>query len=115
MLRINSLALFHHVLSSYEKKCNISSLKSSLIKLDVTMKNLIDSQQYEKALDLFSQPSEVHTDITINMALKACTKLSDYKRGIKFTNKFHRVHLRILLFKHRLFIFIVSHLFFVQL
>jgi len=46
------------------------------------MKKLIDSKQYQKALDLFQQQSKLRTDISVNMALKACTKLHDYQRGI---------------------------------
>jgi hypothetical protein len=46
------------------------------------MKKLIDSKQYQKALDLFQQQSKLPTDISVNMALKACTKLHDYQRGI---------------------------------
>ena len=43
-------------------------------------KNLL--KQYQKALDLFDQQSKMSSDFTITMALKACTKLNDYQRGI---------------------------------
>jgi hypothetical protein len=47
------------------------------------MKKLIYSKQYRKALGLFDQQTKMSSDITINLALKACTKLKDYQRGIK--------------------------------
>jgi hypothetical protein len=46
------------------------------------MKKLIDSKQYQKALDLFQQQSGPRTDVFVNMALKACTKLHDHQCGI---------------------------------
>jgi len=85
MLRLNTLLVFRRCLSLCEKRYKISSISSSSsssTKLDLTMKKLIDSQQYEKALNLFDQQSESSTDICITMALKACTKLQDYKRGM---------------------------------
>ena len=54
---------------------------SSLTKLDVAMKRFIDSKQYRKALDLFEQQSAVRTDISVNMAMRACIELHDYQRG----------------------------------
>ena len=47
------------------------------------MKALIDSKQYRKALTLFDQQSQTFTDLEINMALKACTSLNEYQRGVK--------------------------------
>jgi len=47
------------------------------------MKKLIDSKQYQKALDVFDKQSKMLTDFDINMALKSCSKLHDYQRGIK--------------------------------
>ncbi|CAF0789637.1 unnamed protein product [Rotaria sordida] len=40
-----------------------------------------------KALDLFDQKFEICTDFTIALAIKACTILNDYKRGINIQQK----------------------------
>ena len=45
------------------------------------MKRVIDTKQYEKALDLFEQQSALRTDVSINMAMRACIELQDYQRG----------------------------------
>jgi hypothetical protein len=84
MLTMNSLSMFRRFLSLYPKIYKTSSVSSSpsSIKLDLTMKKLIDSKQYRKALDLFDQQCHLCSDVIINMALKACTKLHDYQRGM---------------------------------
>ncbi|CAF0888364.1 unnamed protein product, partial [Rotaria sordida] len=51
------------------------------------MKKLIDSKQYKEALDLFDQQAEICNNFTIDMAIKACTILNDYKRGITIQQK----------------------------
>ncbi|CAF3648584.1 unnamed protein product [Rotaria sordida] len=51
------------------------------------MKKLIDSKQYKEALDLFDQQTEICNNFTIDMAIKACTILNDYKRGITIQQK----------------------------
>ncbi|CAF3185331.1 unnamed protein product [Rotaria socialis] len=51
------------------------------------MKSLVDSKQYEKALKLFNEQSQISTDFTINMAIKACTKLHDYQQGVNIKEK----------------------------
>ena len=47
------------------------------------MRKLIDHQQYRKALEIFDQHSARFTDSSLNLALKASTKLSDRTRGIR--------------------------------
>ncbi|CAF4838862.1 unnamed protein product [Rotaria sp. Silwood1] len=64
------------------------SSSSSSNKLNSTMKILIDSKQYKKALDLFNKQSQISTNFTINMAIKACTKLRDYQTGFKILEEF---------------------------
>ncbi|CAF1385837.1 unnamed protein product [Rotaria sp. Silwood1] len=59
------------------------SISLSSNKLNSTMKILIDSKQYKKALNLFNKQSNESTDFTKNMAIKACTKLRDYQTGFK--------------------------------
>ena len=51
------------------------------------MKKLISTKQYKKALNLFNQQSGTLTNQTINMAIKACTKLHDYEEGLKIVQK----------------------------
>jgi hypothetical protein len=83
MLTMNNLSIFRRFSCLYKTRYvtySTSSLKTT--NLYFSMKNLIDSKQYGKALDLFQQRSELRTDVFINMALKACTKLYDYQRGI---------------------------------
>ncbi|CAM4956263.1 unnamed protein product, partial [Rotaria socialis] len=60
---------------------------SSSTKLNSTLKTLIDSKQYEEALKHFDQQPGLHTDFSIDMAIKACTMLHDYKRGINILQK----------------------------
>ena len=47
------------------------------------MKQLIDLHQYRQALELFDQQSTRVTDVALNLALKASTKLADRDRGIR--------------------------------
>lgn len=48
------------------------------------MKTLLESRRYKDAIDLFFQrESDVASDVTWNLALKACTKLPDRERGIR--------------------------------
>ena len=84
----NRFSIFRRLLTQYKQTNEISSSissssSSSTIKLGSTMKQLIDSKQYQKALDLFDQESKISSNIIINLALKACTKLNDYQRGMK--------------------------------
>ncbi|CAF1671814.1 unnamed protein product [Rotaria magnacalcarata] len=60
---------------------------SSSTKLNATLKTLVDSKQYEEALKHFDQQPNLHTDFSIDMAIKACTMLHDYKRGINILQK----------------------------
>ncbi|CAF1100411.1 unnamed protein product [Didymodactylos carnosus] len=60
-----------------------SIISSSPIKLNATMKKLIESRQYKEVLDLFDRQSQVFTDSTLTLALKACAKLCDRERGIR--------------------------------
>ena len=83
MLTINNLSIFRRVSCLYKTiYISYSTSSSTTTKLDFSMKKLIDSKQYQKALDLFQEQSKLPTDISVNMALKACTKLHDYQRGI---------------------------------
>ncbi|CAF2195062.1 unnamed protein product [Rotaria magnacalcarata] len=60
---------------------------SSSTKLNATLKTLVDSKQYEEASKHFDQQPNLHTDFSIDMAIKACTMLHDYKRGINILQK----------------------------
>ena len=87
MFSSNRISIFKYLLFQYtkrEKPLTLSSSSSSL-KPDWTMKNLIDSKQYRKALDVFDRQLEmsISNNYSISLALKACTKLSDYERGIQ--------------------------------
>ena len=65
--------------NNYRYVSNISSLS---IKLNLNMKNLIASQQYQEALDLFDKNQPLTTNITHTLALKAATKSVNYERGV---------------------------------
>jgi 3-methyladenine DNA glycosylase AlkD len=84
MFTANRFSIFQRFLIRYTQKNKTSSVSSSSSwsKLDSTMKKLIDSKQYRKALNLFDEQSETSSDIAINLALKACTQLNDHQRGI---------------------------------
>ena len=60
-----------------------SQISSSPIKLNSTIKRLIVSRKYEEALDLFDRKFSECTNVTFTLVLKACSKLSDYHRGIR--------------------------------
>jgi len=83
MLTMNNLSMFRRFSCLYKTKyIRYSTSSSTTTKLDFLMKKLIDSKQYQKALDLFQEQSKLSTNISVNMALKACTKLHDYQNGI---------------------------------
>ncbi len=84
MFTTSRFSICSRLLYPYHRINKISSilLSSSLIKLDLTMKELINLKQYQKALDLFEQLKS-STDVTINLALKACTKSNNYEYGLK--------------------------------
>ena len=54
---------------------------SSIQTPDLDLKRFFDSKQYHKALDLFEKQSQMRTDASVHMAIKACTELRDYTRG----------------------------------
>ena len=58
-----------------------STKKLSKIDSSVQTNTLNDKKQYEKTLGLFRQNSSSVTDVSINQALKACTKQRDLQRG----------------------------------
>ena len=66
-------------------KLRYFSMASTLLStnVDSTMKKLIDAQQYQEALHVFEEHSHSKSlsDISFNLALKACTKLRSYQRG----------------------------------
>ncbi|CAF3981250.1 unnamed protein product, partial [Rotaria sp. Silwood1] len=51
------------------------------------MKQLIDAKKYKEALDVFDSKFELCTDYSINMAIKACTIINDYNRGVNIQQK----------------------------
>jgi hypothetical protein len=81
---MNSLLMSRRILPIYQKIYKTSSISSSSASTNLytTMKKLIDSKQYRQAADLFDQQSQYSTNGAINMALKACTSLKEYQRGI---------------------------------
>ena len=82
-------SIFQRLLTLYQQtnKLSFNSSTSSLIKLSSTMKKLIASKQYRKALDLYNKQSEPCTDFVVDMALKACIKLNDYQHGRNIHHK----------------------------
>ncbi|CAF2065726.1 unnamed protein product [Rotaria magnacalcarata] len=81
-----SIYRFQRLLSLYQKNNETPSISSSM-KLNATLKKLLDSKQYKEALDLFDQKFEICTDFTIDMAIKACTISKDYKRGFNIQKR----------------------------
>ncbi|CAM4819679.1 unnamed protein product [Rotaria magnacalcarata] len=88
LFKINSYSIyrFQRLLSLYQKNNETPSISSSM-KLNATLKKLLDSKQYKEALDLFDQKFEICTDFTIDMAIKACTISKDYKRGFNIQKR----------------------------
>ncbi|CAF3834221.1 unnamed protein product [Rotaria magnacalcarata] len=85
---LHPLYRYQYLLIRYRKtNKNYSITSSSSNNLNSTMKSLVDSKQYEKALKLFNEQSQISTDFTINMAIKACTKLHDYQQGVNIKEK----------------------------
>ena len=69
-------------LSSYFRRQICLTLSTSSLKqLDSNMKRLVDSKQYHQALELFHKQSTRRTDISVNMAIRACIGLQDHQRG----------------------------------
>ena len=73
---------FQRVVYLDENILKICYFSSTSIHSDLTMKQLINSNHYEKALQLFDRKSERYNDFDLSMALKACAKLRDYQRGM---------------------------------
>ncbi|CAF1006799.1 unnamed protein product [Adineta ricciae] len=83
MLNNICLSLVRYMLNMEKKHYRyVSNISSLSIKLNWNMKNLIDSQQYKEALNLFDKNQSIATNITHTLALKAATKLMNYQRGI---------------------------------
>ncbi|CAF1584718.1 unnamed protein product, partial [Adineta ricciae] len=55
--------------------------------LNARMKKLIDSKQFRHALDIFDKQSHAADDFALNMALKACSNLPDYRRGLEIVRQ----------------------------
>ncbi|CAF1390885.1 unnamed protein product [Adineta ricciae] len=55
--------------------------------LNARMKKLIDSKRYRQALDIFDKQSHAADDFALNMALKACSNLPDYRRGLEIVRQ----------------------------
>ncbi len=86
--------MFRRLLFSYMRTSKLSFVSFSSTELNSTMKKLIDSKEYKKALDIFYKQSQFQTDASINMALKASTKLNDYKRGMNIVKQFSKDSLK---------------------
>ncbi|CAF1365864.1 unnamed protein product [Adineta steineri] len=66
------------------KKTNICqySISSSLMNINRSMKNLLDEEKYQEALNIFkANYRSIVSDIAINFALKSCTKLKNLEHG----------------------------------
>ncbi|CAF1223357.1 unnamed protein product [Rotaria sordida] len=83
---IYSIYRFQRVLSIYQKN-NTKFSNSSSIKLNLTLQKLFGSKQYKEAFEIVDQNFDICTDITINMAIKACAISKDYTRGINIHRK----------------------------
>ena len=77
MYRLSALCLS----SYFRRQICVTLSTSSLTQLESNMKRLVDSKQYHQALDLFHRQSTRHTDISVNMAIRACIGLQDHQRG----------------------------------
>lgn len=75
MFKKNSLSMNWNINRFRIDYLSSFSTLSSTVKLNSKMKQLIDSHRYEQVLDLFHKQSEISTDKTIVLALKASTKL----------------------------------------
>ncbi|CAF2048261.1 unnamed protein product [Rotaria magnacalcarata] len=85
---IYSLYRYQCLLIFYGKRNKTYSVVSALSNnLNSTMKTLIDSKEYKKALNLLYEHYDISTDFTKNMAIKACTKLHDYNEGHRILQK----------------------------
>lgn len=60
----------------------VSTASESSMQINAEMKKLIDARRYQDVLALFTRQSRVSSDVTFNLALKACSNLGDRKRGI---------------------------------
>ncbi|CAF0944362.1 unnamed protein product [Adineta ricciae] len=69
------------VLPLYEISTVVTARHASTT-LNAQMKKLIDSKQFRHALDIFDKQSHAADDFALNMALKACSNLPDYRRGL---------------------------------
>jgi len=81
MFTVQGLLKFRRFPLSYQVAYKTTSRSFGFTeKLDQQMIEFVNSKQYKQAIKLFKQ-SKVHTDISINMALKACTLLKNYEFG----------------------------------
>ena len=62
-------------------------IRHSSTKLYAQMKKLIDSKQFRHALDIFDKQSHIADHLALNMALKACSNLQDYQRGLEIVRQ----------------------------
>lgn len=80
MLTVHCSSALRRLSCLWRQTC-LTLSTSSLTQLDMTMKKWVDSKQYHQALDLFEQQPTHRTNVSINMAIKACTEMKDYRRG----------------------------------
>ena len=90
LLKISTSCYFLHVSSMFIQYHHFpaqshTSLLS--INMNIKMKKLINARQYKDALDVFDCQSQRSDDVSLNLALKACTKLSNNERGIEIHKK----------------------------
>ena len=64
-----------------------SVLPSLSIEINLTMKKLINAKQYRQALDFVDPQLSMCNNMTLTLALKACSKLNDYQYGIQIHQK----------------------------
>lgn len=89
ILNCMSRYLLETVLKVDLRKCTrCLTVSTSSLDLNAKMKQLVYSQQYKQAVNLFnSQSSSSYNDITLTLALKACAKLKDYNCGVQIHQK----------------------------
>ena len=82
MIFNKSVYLVFRNVAVIEHRNILSFSTSSLLRnFGESMKVLIDQKKYQQALNLFNQNATSASDVAINLALKACTKLKNFEYG----------------------------------
>ena len=80
-------AIVRHIFLPLNQLSTFDVIRHSSTKLYAQMKKLIDCKQFRHALDVFDKQSHIADDLALNMALKACSNLQDYQRGLEIVRQ----------------------------